>query len=49
MENEKGQIKEGYLADLVLFSHDLFALDPKNIMEANPVLTMVNGKIVFEA
>lgn len=49
MENEKGQIKEGYLADLVLFSHDLFALDPKNIMEAKPVLTMVNGKVVFEA
>jgi predicted amidohydrolase YtcJ len=49
MENEKGQIKEGYLADLVLFSHDLFALDPKDIMEAKPVLTVVNGKIVFEA
>ena len=49
MENEKGQIKEGYLADFVLFSHDLFALDPKNILEANPVLTAVNGKIVFEA
>ncbi|MCK6567520.1 MAG: amidohydrolase [Anaerolineales bacterium] len=49
MENEKGQIKEGYLADLVLFSHDLFALDPQNIREAKPVLTMVNGKIVYEA
>ncbi|MBN8658080.1 MAG: amidohydrolase [Anaerolineae bacterium] len=49
MENEKGQIKEGYLADLVLFSHDLFALPKENIMEAKPVLTMVNGKFVFEA
>jgi predicted amidohydrolase YtcJ len=30
MENEKGQIKEGYLADMVLFSHDLFCChDPK--------------------
>jgi predicted amidohydrolase YtcJ len=48
-ENEKGQIKEGYLADLVLFSHDLFALDPQKIKTAKPVLTMVNGKIVFEA
>jgi len=49
MENEKGQIKEGFLADLVLFSHDLFALDPKEIMTAKPVMTMVNGKVVFEA
>lgn len=49
MENEKGQIKEGYLADLVLFSHDLFALPKEKIMEAKPVLTMVNGKTVFEA
>jgi len=49
MENEKGQIKEGYLADMVLFSHDLFALPSKDIRQAKPVLTMVNGKIVFEA
>lgn len=48
MENEKGQIKEGYLADLVLFSHDLFALPQKDIMEAKPVMTVVNGKVVFE-
>ncbi len=48
-ENEKGQIKEGYLADMVLFSHDLFALDPKDIMTAKPVMTVVDGKVVFEA
>lgn len=48
-ENEKGQIKEGYLADLVLFTHDLFALDPKDILTAKPAMTMVDGKVVFEA
>ena len=48
-ENEKGQIKEGYLADVVLFSHDLFALDPKEILTAKPTMTIVDGKIVFEA
>jgi hypothetical protein len=47
-EHQKGQIKEGYLADLVLFSHDLFALDPADIVTARAVLTMVDGKIVFE-
>ena len=48
MEHHKGQIKEGYLADLVLFSHDLFALAPEAIRTARPVLTMVDGRIVFE-
>lgn len=48
MEHEKGQIKVGYLADMVLFSHDLFSLDQKDIRQAKPVLTMVNGKVVFE-
>lgn len=45
-ENEKGQVKTGYLADLVLFSHDLFEMDPKELLNVKAVLTMVNGKIV---
>jgi predicted amidohydrolase YtcJ len=48
-ENQKGQIKEGYLADLVLFSHDLFELQPQEIRSARPVMTMVDGKIVYGA
>jgi predicted amidohydrolase YtcJ len=48
-ENQKGQIKEGYLADMVLFSHDLFELKPEEIRTARPVITMVDGKIVHEA
>lgn len=48
-ENEKGQVKEGYLADLVLFSHDLFTLKPEDIRSAKPVLTMIDGRIVYEA
>jgi predicted amidohydrolase YtcJ len=48
MENEKGQIKEGYLADLVLFSHDIFEVNPEAITTAKPVMTMVDGRIVFE-
>ncbi len=49
MENEKGQIKEGYLADMVLFTHDLFALKSEDIMTAKSALTLVDGKVVFEA
>ena len=48
MENEKGQVKEGYLADLVLFSHDLFELPPEEIRSAKAVMTMVDGRIVHE-
>jgi hypothetical protein len=48
-ENEKGQIKEGYLADMVLFTHDLFALKREEIMTAKPAMTIVDGKVVFEA
>jgi len=48
MENQKGQIKEGYLADLVLFSHDLFEVNPKDIRAAKAVMTMVDGRIVYE-
>ena len=48
MEHEKGQVKEGYLADLVLFSHDLFELPPQDILQAKAILTIVNGKIVHD-
>ena len=47
-EHEKGQIKEGYLADLVLFSHDLFDVKPEDIMSAKPILTIIDGRVVFE-
>jgi predicted amidohydrolase YtcJ len=49
MENKKGQIKEGFLADLVLFSHDLFEIHPAEIMTARPVMTMIDGRVVYEA
>ena len=48
MEYQKGQVKEGYLADLVLFSHDLFEVPPEAIGTAKAVMTMVDGRIVFE-
>jgi hypothetical protein len=47
MENEKGQIKEGYLADLVLFSHDLFEVNPEDMLTARPVMTMIDGRVVY--
>jgi predicted amidohydrolase YtcJ len=48
-ENEKGQIKVGYLADLTLFSHDLFTVNPEDILTAKAVMTMIDGRIVYES
>ena len=48
MEHQKGQVKKGYLADLVLFSHDFFELPREDIQTAKAVMTMVDGRIVFE-
>jgi predicted amidohydrolase YtcJ len=48
-EYEKGQVKEGYLADLVLFSHDLFQVKSEDIMGAKVVMTIFDGRIVYEA
>ena len=48
MEAQKGQVKEGYLADLVLFSHDLFELRSEEITTARAVMTMMDGRIVHE-
>jgi predicted amidohydrolase YtcJ len=48
-ETRKGTITEGKLADLVILSRDIFAIPPREILEARPILTMVGGRIVYEA
>ena len=48
MEHQKGQVREDYLADLVLFSHDLFQMRPEEITNAKAVMTLVDGRIVHE-
>jgi predicted amidohydrolase YtcJ len=48
-EHRKGRLKPGYLADLVVLSGDIFAIPPRDIFETRPVLTMVGGRVVFDA
>ena len=48
-ETRKGSIAPGKLADLVILSKDIFAVPPREILDTKPVLTMVGGRIVFEA
>ena len=48
-ETRKGSITPGKLADLVILSKDIFAVPPREILDTKPVLTMVGGRVVFEA
>jgi predicted amidohydrolase YtcJ len=48
-EGQKGQIREGYLADLVMLPKDLFEIQPTDIASQKPSLTMVDGRVVYEA
>jgi predicted amidohydrolase YtcJ len=48
-EHHKGRLRAGYLADLVVLSHDLFAVPARDILETRPVVTMAGGRVVFDA
>ena len=48
-EGSKGQLRVGMLADIVLLSEDIFATPPEEIARAHPVLTVCDGRIVYEA
>jgi predicted amidohydrolase YtcJ len=47
-DNVKGSITTGKLADLVLLSRDIFKIDPKEIENVKVLLTMVDGRVVYE-
>lgn len=46
-ENIKGSIEEGKLADMVILSRDIFAIDEDEIKDINVETTIFNGEIVF--
>ena len=48
-ENLKGQIKAGQLADIIVFSQDLFTIDPMKTYETKVVLTVFDGTIIYDA
>ena len=47
-ETQKGLLKTGYLADLVVLSEDVFTLDPMKIHQVKVDKTIVDGKVIFE-
>jgi hypothetical protein len=48
MENELGSIEPGKLADLVVLEENLFEIEKHGIHKVQVLLTMMNGKIVFD-
>ncbi len=48
-ETEKGQLKVGMLADMVLLSANVFQIPQDEIKRVHPFMTICDGKIVYEA
>jgi hypothetical protein len=46
--DSRGSIAAGKLADLVVVDRNLLKIDPRDLLQMNVDLTMVNGRIVFE-
>ncbi|MFN0140740.1 MAG: amidohydrolase [Pyrinomonadaceae bacterium] len=48
-DDVKGTLETGKVADFVILSEDIFSIDPVKIRDVRVVLTVVNGKVAFEA
>ena len=48
MENHLGKLAPGYLADLLVLNDDPFTCQPEQLLDLQPVATMVNGDWVFQ-
>jgi predicted amidohydrolase YtcJ len=48
MEHEKGILKAGYLADVVMLSEDIFKTPKEEMLRVKAVLTICDGEITHE-
>ncbi|MCG8484686.1 MAG: amidohydrolase [Clostridia bacterium] len=49
MEDRIGTIEAGKLADIIVIDRNLFEIDVEEILGTQVIMTMVNGKIVYQA
>jgi len=49
MENEKGSITPGKLADFAVLSADPTAVAPDSLKDIKVLMTIMSGKVVFDA
>jgi predicted amidohydrolase YtcJ len=48
-ENDRGQIKEGHLADFTVLEKDIFTVLEDEIADLNVKMTVIGGEIVYQA
>jgi predicted amidohydrolase YtcJ len=48
MENDLGQVKEGFLADLAVLEESPLEVDPRRLKDVEVLLTIVGGRVVYE-
>ena len=48
-EQRKGFIKQGMLADLVVLSADIFAMQPSELARVKVAYTIFDGRVVYPA
>ncbi len=46
-EHERGQLKIGYLADVIMLEQDPFNVEPHEIRDTKAALTIVDGEVVY--
>ncbi|WP_054308534.1 amidohydrolase [Mesorhizobium sp. 1M-11] len=49
MEHRKGRLKPGFMADLVVLSCDIQAVEAQRLHEVRPAVTICGGKITYQA
>lgn len=47
-EGIKGSLEAGKLADIVVLSQDILTIPPEGIMEAEVVMTILGGRVIYE-
>jgi predicted amidohydrolase YtcJ len=47
-ENDFGTLAQGMLADVIVLDRNLFEVEPKEILDTNVTLTVMDGEVVYE-
>jgi predicted amidohydrolase YtcJ len=48
MEDRKGMLKAGYYADIAVLNENIETVEPNRIAEVKPVMTICDGRVVYE-